>query len=89
VLPATPLLLSVIVSVPLSEPVAVGVNVTLIVQEPPAATGLLVEQVVPAEATAKAPALVPVMAMLAIVRAAVPVVLLSVTDCDALVVPKG
>jgi hypothetical protein len=38
VLPATPLLLSVMVSVPLSVPVVVGVKVTLIVQEPPAAT---------------------------------------------------
>jgi hypothetical protein len=59
------------------------------VQEPPAATGLLVEQVVPVEATAKSPALVPVVAMLAIVSAAVPVVLLRVTACDALVVPKA
>ena len=32
VLPATPLLLSVMVSVPVSGPVAVGVKVTLIVQ---------------------------------------------------------
>jgi hypothetical protein len=38
VLPATPLLLSVMVSVPLSGPVAVGEKVTLIVQEPLAAT---------------------------------------------------
>ena len=34
VLPATPLLLSVIVSVPRSAPVAVGVKVTLIVHDP-------------------------------------------------------
>ena len=74
---------------PLSVPVAVGEKVTLIVQEPPAATGLLVEQVVPAEAMAKAPALAPVMAMLAMVSAAVPVALLRVTACDALVVPKA
>jgi hypothetical protein len=38
VLPATPLLLSVMVSVPVSGPVAVGEKVTLIVQEPLAAT---------------------------------------------------
>ena len=38
VLPATPLLLSVMVSVPVSAPTAVGVKVTLIVQEPPDAT---------------------------------------------------
>jgi hypothetical protein len=89
VLPVTPLLLSVMVSVPLSSPVAVGEKVTLIVQEPPAATGLVVEQVVPVEATAKALAFVPVIAMLAIVSAAVPVALLRVTACDPLVVPKG
>jgi hypothetical protein len=89
VLPATPLLLSVMVSVPLSGPVAVGEKVTLIVQEPPAATGLLVEQVVPVEATAKALAFAPVIAMLLMVSAAVPVALLRVTDSDPLVVPKG
>jgi hypothetical protein len=38
VLLATPLLLSVIVSVPVSVPLVVGEKVTLIVQEPPAAT---------------------------------------------------
>jgi hypothetical protein len=38
VLPATPLLLSVMVRVPVSGPVAVGEKVTLIVQEPLAAT---------------------------------------------------
>jgi hypothetical protein len=38
VLPAAPLLLSVIVSVPAGAPVAVGEKVTLIVQEPLAAT---------------------------------------------------
>jgi hypothetical protein len=36
VLPLTPLLLSVMVSVPVSGPAAVGVKVTLIMQEPPA-----------------------------------------------------
>jgi hypothetical protein len=87
VLPATPLLLSVKVRVPVSEPVAVGEKVTLIVQEPPDATGLLVEQVVPGEATAKELALAPVMAMLLRVRGAVPVALLKVTAWPALVVP--
>jgi hypothetical protein len=38
VFPATPLLLSVMVSVPVSGPVALGEKVTLIVQEPLAAT---------------------------------------------------
>lgn len=38
VLPATPLLLSVMVSVPVRVPVAVGVNVTATVPEPPAIT---------------------------------------------------
>jgi len=61
----------------------------LIVQEPPAATGLLVEQVVPRRRRQKALALVPVMAMLAMVSAAVPVALLRVTACDALVVHKA
>ena len=43
VLPAVPLLSSVMVSVPVRAPTAVGVNVTLMVQEAPAAT--LVPQV--------------------------------------------
>jgi hypothetical protein len=77
VLPVTPPALSVTVRVAAREPAAPGVKVTLIVQEPDAATGLLVEQVVPVEATAKSLALVPEMAMLAIVRAEV-VGLLSV-----------
>ena len=41
VLPATPLLLSVTVSAPLLFPSAIGVNVTLIVQDPPAARDAL------------------------------------------------
>jgi hypothetical protein len=86
VLPATPLVLSVTVRVAVSAPAAVGVNVTLIVQELPAATGVLVEQVVPVEATAKELALVPLMAMLVMVRGAVPVALLRVSACAALVV---
>jgi hypothetical protein len=82
-LPVTPLLLSVMVSVPVSEPVAVGVNVTSIVQEPP--TARLLPQ-------APAPLVTPKLAlaaMLAIVSAAVPVVLFRVTVCDALVVPTS
>ena len=78
VLPATPLLLSVMVSVPVSGPVAVGEKVTLIVQEPLAAT-LLPQLLV-------SPKLV-LVAMLAIVRAALPV-LLRVTGFDPLVVPR-
>jgi len=41
------------------------------------------------EATAKALAFAPVIAMLLMVSAAVPVALLRVTDSDPLVVPKG
>jgi hypothetical protein len=77
VLPVTPLLLSVMVNVPLSEPVAVGVKVTLMVQEPPAGTLLPQLLVWPKFALT---------AMLATVSVAVPV-LLSVTGCEALVVP--
>jgi hypothetical protein len=69
VLPATPLLLSVIVSVPVRVPTAVGVKVTLIVQLPPAATGA--EQV---SVSAKSP----LGTMLVMVKGPVPV-LLSVT----------
>jgi hypothetical protein len=83
VLPVVPLLLSVMVSVPLAEPVAVGVKVTLIVQEPDAATGLEVEQVVPLVATAKG--VLAVIAIEAMVRPTPPV-LLNVTVCAALVV---
>ena len=52
VLPAVPLLLSVMVSVPEADPLAVGVKVRLIAQDAEAATGLVVEQVVPAVAIA-------------------------------------
>jgi uncharacterized protein YqcC (DUF446 family) len=62
-------------------PAAVGVNVTEMLQLPPAAT--LAPQVL---LCAKSPGLVPVTAMLVIVKAADPV-LLSVTDWAALVVP--
>src|ERR1035441_9703894 len=62
-------------------PAAVGVNVTEMLQFPPAAT--LAPQVL---VCAKSPGLGPLSAMLVIVRAAEPV-LLSVNDWDALVVP--
>jgi hypothetical protein len=82
VLPATPLLLSVMVRAPVSMPagaVSEGEKVTLIVQEPPART------LPPQLSDSPKLALMP---MLAMVSAAVPVVLLSVTGCDALVVPR-
>jgi hypothetical protein len=71
-----PLALSVIVRVPVRVPVAVGVKVTLIVQEPVAATPLA--HVLVSEKS-------PLAATLAMVSVAVPV-LLSVTGCGALVV---
>src|SRR5271169_1429408 len=73
-LPVTPLLLSVMVRVPLSAPVAVGVNVTLIVQDALAAT--LLPQVLVWLKLAP----VPMLAM----ASALPPVLLRVTACDAL-----
>jgi hypothetical protein len=73
----TPLLLSVMVSVPLSTPVVVGENATLSEQEPPPAT--LPTQLLVWLKLA-------LVAMLEMVSAALPV-LLKVTDCDALVVP--
>ena len=79
VLPATPLLLSVMVSVPVSGPVDVGENVTLIVQDPLAAR--LPPQLLlwPKLALVVTPVMV---------SAAVPV-LLKVTGSDALVVPTS
>lgn len=77
VLPVTPLLLSVIVSVPLRVPFVVGVNVTLIVQLELDAR--LLPQVLPWEKS-------PLAVMLAMVSGAVPV-LLSVNGCDELGVP--
>jgi len=77
VLFATPLLLSVMVSVPLNGPVAVGEKVTLSEQEPPPAT--LPTQLLVWLKLA-------LVAMLVMVSAALPV-LLRVIDCDALVVP--
>lgn len=81
VLPATLLLLSVIVSVAERLPVAVGVKVTVIVQLPPAATELPQVLFCP-----KSPGFVPVNPMLLIVSAAFPV-LFKVKVCGLLVVP--
>jgi hypothetical protein len=72
--------LSVIVTAALRAPVAVGVNVTLILQLAPAAR--LVPQVF---VWLKSPLFVPVMAMLVMPSAAVPV-LERVTACAALLV---
>src|SRR5439155_1738351 len=63
-----PVALSVTVTVAVLVPDAVGLNVTLIVQVPPAATD--VPHVL---LSAKSPLLVPVMAMLVMLRAAFPV----------------
>ena len=78
VLPATPAELSVTVTAPVKAPAAAGLKVTLIVQLPETAT--LVPQVLVSEKSLES---VPVIAMLAMVRAAVPV-LLRVTDWEAL-----
>ena len=79
-----PLALSVSVRLPDWLPVAVGVNVTLITQLLPAATGAVVLQVVPLAAIAKSPVTV----MPVKVKDAVPV-LVTVTGLAALVVPTG
>lgn len=73
---------SVSVRLPERAPSAVGVNVTLMTQlEPPAATGVLVLQVVPLAARAKSP----VNAMLVKIREAVPL-FVTVTALGTLVV---
>lgn len=77
VLPATPPLLSVMVRVPVSGPLAVGEKVTLMVQELLAAT-VLPQLLVSAK--------LPLAVMLEMVSAPKPESL-SVTGCDALVVP--
>jgi hypothetical protein len=77
VLPATKLLLSVMVRVPVSGPVSVGEKVTLILQERPASTLLPHLLVSPKLALA---------VILVIVSAALPM-LLRVTGFDTLVVP--
>jgi hypothetical protein len=74
--------LSVMLTEAVRAPVAAGVNVTLIVQLPLAATEL--PQVL---VTAKSPGSVPVVPTLVIVKLAFPV-LVRVTDCAALVVPR-
>lgn len=78
VLPAAPLLLSVMVSVPLNAPVEVGEKVTSIEQEPSPAT-LPPQLLVWLKLS--------LMAMLVMVSVASPV-LLSVTHCAALMVPR-
>ena len=78
-----PAALSVMDTLALRVPVAVGVKVTLMVQEAPAASVLeLLGQVL---VCAKSPLLVPVRPILLMVRAAVPL-LVRVTVCAALVV---
>src|SRR5437588_623000 len=68
-----PLALSVMLTLALRVPVAVGVKVTLMVQEAPAATVLgLMGQVL---VWAKSPALVPVKPIVLMVRAALPLFL--------------
>jgi len=79
-----PLALSVSVRLPERLPVAVGVNITLITQLPPAATIVLVLQLVPLADTAKSP----IAAMPVKVRDAVPL-LVTVTALAALVVPTS
>lgn len=81
-LPAVLLLLSVMTSEAERVPVAVGVNLTLIVQLPLAATDpphVLVWE--------KSPGLVPLKAMFVIVRATLPV-LFNVNVCAVLVEPR-
>jgi len=77
-----PLALSVSVRLPDRVPLAVGVKVTSTTQLAPAATGVLVLQVVPPAAMAKSP----VAAMLVKVKDPVPV-LVTVRGLTALVVP--
>ena len=73
--------LSLIVTAPVREPVAVGENVTAIVHVPEAATSVEIEQVVPAP-RAKSP-----LAASAVILSALLPVLVKVTDCAAAVVP--
>jgi len=75
VLPVAPLLLSVMVSVPVRVPAALGVKVTLMVQEPPAVT--LLPQLLASEKS-------PLMATLA-TESAKPPLLDRVTTCGLLV----
>jgi hypothetical protein len=72
--------LSVMVMVPVRVPVAVGVKVTVILQFVPAATGEPTQVLVWAKS--------PLATMLLMVRAMLPV-LLTVTLCELLLVPKS
>jgi len=85
VLPATLLLLSVKVNVPLRAPVAAGVNVTLTVQVP---LGVTVVPVQVSALLAKSLAFVPPSVTVEMVRLAVPV-LVTVSAWAALVVLKS
>jgi hypothetical protein len=76
-----PARLSAMLTAAVRVPVAVGVNVTLIVQLPPTASEPLHVVV-----SAKSPTLAPIRLMRVIVKLAVPV-LVTVTLCTALVVP--
>lgn len=76
--------LSASARLPERAPLATGVKVILIAQLPPAATGVLVLQVVPLAATAKSP----VAAMPVMVSGAVPL-LVTVRALAVLVVPTG
>lgn len=78
-----PAALSVMVSVPVLLPRALGVIVTLMLQLAPAAT-----EVPHVLVCAKSPLLVPVIAMLLMVSAASPL-LVSVTVCAALATPRS
>ena len=78
---APPLALSVMVMTPVRTPLAVGVKVTAIVQVFPAATGVEIEQVVPAS-RAKSP-----LAARAVMESELVPLLVSVTDCAVAVVP--
>jgi hypothetical protein len=74
--------LSVKERLPEAAPAAVGVKVTATVQDPDAATGLAVEQVVPVGAMANGPE----MLMALMVRLALPM-FVTVTVCAGLVIP--
>ena len=76
--------LSVNERLPEAVPAAVGVKVTATVQDPDAATGFDVEQVVPEAAIAKGP-VTPIAVKL---RLALPV-LVTITGCELLVVPTN
>jgi len=76
--------LSAIIRLAERVPPPVGVNIKLIVQFPPAGTGLLVEQVVPLPVIAKSPASAPVIIKFAMFRSESPI-LVSVTVWSLLV----